>query len=273
MPWGRAHDILAGFRYQNTPDFLDALKLADTGVPCNPGPWLLAKGVPRFCFDSWLEDEAFSWLKAAFEEDTGSRGSIGSIFYFGENTAPHARTAGWFTKQLAVQLQQQQQFLDFTHKESFSIPNYGSKMPDFAIVPRTKWGTSLPCMVLEVGYHVEKNFREVQKQVTTWCQYGSPVVIGVKITDNDPPATHQNPRIEVCIRLQGHVGKIYHLGQGSSAPCTRAGTHVITIPAKLFLARGDRSSVPPQTPPVLLDLFALQKDVRRWVLDHASGQA
>lgn len=244
-----------------------ALRSAHKGSAYNPGPWEVARNVPRFVYDAWVDTVPAVW-KIAYVENAGL------IVIYGDPLTPHSRTAGWLSKEFGRQIERHLgsdilDSLDFS-TEDFNIPGYGVKVPDLSIIPqKLRRGVSIPCVAVEVGYHNERSFEEVRDEALLWAGYGCPVVIGVKITDNAPPATVHSPRVEVVLKLQGHQEQIFQLGQGSSVPCTQTGTHELHIPALLLQPRARRSSKITQTLPVIsLDLFPLQERIEAWVFLH-----
>ena len=244
-----------------------ALKLADAGAKCNPGPWIVAKNVSRIIFDAWSKGVPGVW-KIAYKEGTGT------VFLYGDPLPPHARTAGWFSQILGPQIEwilwpTATEQLEFSTEELFHIPGWGEKMPDFSIVSRNRRGTSLACFVLEVGYHHEQSIEVISDEVRLWQGYGCPVIIGIKITDNTVLAHAYDPRIEVLVKLKATPDLRFHLGQGSLVPCTGPNTHVIEVPTSLLISRASRSTLSASAlAPLRIDLFPLQNKIRQWVLDH-----
>lgn len=201
-------------------------------------------------------------------------GKSGTVFLYGDPLTPHARTAGWFSQVLGPQIERTLgataiDQLDFSTEEMFHIPGWGHKMPDFSIVSRSRRGSSLACFVLEIGYHHEQSMEAIIDEVSLWHSYGSPVIVGIKITDNTVGATAYDPRIEVLAKLKAMPDVRFHLGQGSLVPCTGPSTHVIEIPTSLLLSRASRSTLSPSSTNALrIDLFPLQSKIRQWVLDR-----
>lgn len=199
----------------------------------------------------------------------------GLTLVYGDPLTPHGRTAGWLAKEFARHTERHLgsdmlDSLDFSTEEDFNIPGYGVKVPDLSIIPQNaRRGLSIPCVVVEVGYHNERSFEEVKEEVYLWAGYGCPIVIGVKITDNAPLATVNNPCIEVLLKLQGHQDRIIHLGQASPAPCTHSGTHKINIRAALLLPSACRAVRTTQDLSILqFDLYPMQERIKEWVVQH-----
>lgn len=252
---------------QSISDYQAALKLADAGAQYNPGPWIVAKDVSRIIFDAWSQRVPAVW-KIAYEEGPGT------VLLYGDPLPPHSRTAGWFSQILGPEIERilgstAIEQLEFSSEETFHIPGWGEKTPDFSIVSRERRGSSLACFILEVGYHHEQSLDVITDEVRLWQRYGSPVIIGIKITDNTVAAHAYDPRIEVLVKLKAKPDVIFHLGQGALIPCTGLNTHVIEIPTTLLLSRSSRSmSSPSNLAPLRIDLFPLQTKIRQWVLDR-----
>lgn len=245
-------------------DYQAALKLADVGTQYNPGPWPVAKNVPRTVFDAWNEQVPAVW-KIAYEEGSST------VFLYGDPLPAHARTAGWFAQTLGPELKRAvgssaAEELEFSFGECFDIPGWGEKMPDFAVVSHGTTGSSMPCFILEVGYHSEQDMDAIVAEVCLWQRHSTTVIIGIKITDNTGVAHIRDPRIEVLVKLKGMSDLTFHLGQGSPTPCVGPHTHLIEIPATLLLSQGSRCASSPG--PLRIDLFLLQCKIQRWVLER-----
>ena len=244
-----------------------ALRLADKGSDYNPGPLLVARDIPRIVYDAWIDSVPAVW-KVAYEERDGA------VLLYGDPLSPHARSAAWLGKEIHKQIllilgEAFEETLDYSTDENYTISGYGVKVPDYSIIPQDRRGSPLPCVVVEFGYHNEQNFGVVRDEVQLWADYGSPVVIGMKITDNASPATVTNPRIEVLVRVKGRADQTFHLGQGSPSPCIGSGTHKLQIPSGLLLPGSRRTSAAVSSMPVLqIDLFPLQERIKVWVVSH-----
>ena len=245
--------------------YQEALHRADTGQQYNPGPWLVAKDIPQIVFDAWVDQVPAVW-KLAYKAQTGE------VLLYGDPLPPHARTAGWFLMEIGEQLEDN---LGRSVKKSFAysaeergiISSFGSKVPDFAIIPDPESGRAVQATVVgEIGYHGETSFQAVKDEVDLWCRNMHPVVIGVKITDNTALSTPHDPRIEVIVKVVGKVDQEFRVGQGASHVCVE-GTDVLHIPSELFLPRAQRKQRP-VIDPIKLDLFNLLQKVRRWVMQR-----
>lgn len=242
-----------------------ALKLADAGAQYNPGPWIFAENVSRSTFDRLSSTVPAVW-KIAYEEGSGT------VFLYGDSLPPHARTAGWFSQTLGPEIERTLgstaiEWLDFSTAETFHIPGWGDKTPDFAIVSGGTKRPSLACFILEVGYHNEPSLDIVMNEVDLWQRYGCPVIVGVKVTDNTVAAHANNPQIEVVVRVKSMPDLFIHLGQGSPLPCVGPSTHVIEIPTSLLLSQAGKSVLSTSdVGPIRIDLFPLQNKIQGWVL-------
>ena len=246
--------------------YQQALNTASNGDQHNPGPWPVAKDVPPDVLKGWIGSVHGAW-KLAY--DKCSR----RVLLYGDPSPPHARTAGWFMKQVAEQMKDVMgsdalEAVAFT-TETIKLQSGSYKTPDFAVIADScEDARSQAVMVLEVGYHCEQTFQAVKDEVSLWSQAMHPVVIGVKITDNSRAASSHNPCIEVTAKVLGEDDQLFHLGQGSLQPCLGIGTHVLKIPARFFpsvphAAHQDMTLV------LQFDLYSLQEDIRRWVLLRA----
>ena len=244
-------------------EYRQALKLANNGDQHNPGPWPVAKDVPLDVLKVWIGQVHGAW-KLAYDECSRQ------VLLYGDPSPPHARTAGWFMKEVATQMKDVMgpdalKAVAFS-TETIKLRSGNYKTPDFAVIAdRCEDARSQAVMVLEVGYHCEQTFQTVKGEVSSWSQAMHPVVIGVKITDNSRASSIHSPCIEVIAKILGENDQLFHLGQGSSQPCLGLGTHVLEIPARFF------PSVPhaPQqdvTSALHFDLYTLQEDIKRWVL-------
>lgn len=246
---------------QSIKEYCLAVKRVGHAAAINPGPWIAAKGVSRTRFAS-MSPLMPGYVKVAYEEHSGT------VLLYGEGSAPHARTTGWFMKVMVSEIIRVLgsgclNKLDFT-TETFQIPGWGEKTPDFAIISEDT--LALACFVVEVGYHVEQSFAVIKDEVRLWERYGSPVILGIKITDNANGAHAQDPRIEVFVKIQNKADQTFHLGQGSPSPCLGSGTHILEIPAQLLVSQPSVSVT--ERSLVCIDLFDLQAGIRRWVYGH-----
>ena len=95
----------------------------------------------------------------------------GKVLYRDPDT-PHRRTAGWLIAGFCL-----------LTKEAFkggffNIPESGVKDPDISILSCSQ-RKSAPCLVAEVGFPNERNFKANKHEVRLWSQYGVLVVIGI----------------------------------------------------------------------------------------------
>ena len=242
--------------------YQEALQRADKGQQYNPGPWPVAKDVPQIIFDAWVQEVPAVW-KIAYKAQTGE------VVLYGDPLPPHARTAGWFLMEISEQLEDNlgravKKSFAYSAEERGLIPSFGSKVPDFAIIPDPESGRAVQATVVgEIGYH---GFQKVKEEVNLWCRNLHPVVIGVKITDNTALSTPHDPRIEVLVKVTGKQDQEFCVGQGATHLCAE-GTDVIQIPSELFLPRAQRIQRSIREP-IKLDLFSLLIKVRRWVMQR-----
>ena len=108
-------------------EYEKALELANGGDQHNAGPWSVAQAVPYIIFKAWVEQVAGVW-KVAYVTQSAE------VLLYGDPSAPHARTIGWFLMQIAEQIRDQfgrgaSKMFDYSTGETISLPSFGYKSP------------------------------------------------------------------------------------------------------------------------------------------------
>lgn len=247
---------LSGIFDEQVIQYQVALKQADLGLQHNPGPWTVAEGVQRIIFDAWAHTVPAVW-KIAFRENGGV------ILLYGDPYPVHGIAAIWFLSEIPLKLDRvggeslRRAFL-YPSESGFDIPGYGNKTPDFAMRPRFQRGLRLPSLAVEVGYHGERSFEEVQQETRLWSSAGCGIAVGLKISDQTGEIAG-DPRLQLVHIIRGSNEEITEFGHGSQ--CVSPGTHFLHLPLAL-LSRHARPLPQFAAGSVIsLDLYFLRQDI------------